>query len=105
MGMSCEVEKHDDEILIRGEMTIYNAVALKNDLFAALAGQTHECALDLSKVSEIDTTGLQTLFMVKRACRAGNVALTLVNPSAVVRDTLELLRVSAFSIASTTQPT
>ena len=99
--MSCEVEKHDNEILIRGEMTIYNAVAVKHELFAALAGQPHQCAIDLSNVSEIDTTGLQTLFMANRACRAGGVALTLVNPSAIVRDILELLRLSTFSIVST----
>jgi anti-sigma B factor antagonist len=96
--MSCEVEKRKDRVRIRGEMTIYNAVGLKDDLFNALRGLTDRCAIDLSKVSEFDSTGLQILLMVQRACASGGVIFSLLDPSSIVRETLELLRMSKFCI-------
>jgi anti-anti-sigma factor len=90
--MSCEVEERDGGVGIRGEMTIYGAAALKESLFAALAAQTDGCILDLADVSELDTTGLQILLMAERACTARGMPFALRNPSAIVRDTLALLR-------------
>ena len=50
---------------ITGGMTIYEAEILKNQLLAELA-QTETLLIDLTAVSEIDTTGLQLLLTVKR---------------------------------------
>jgi anti-sigma B factor antagonist len=90
--MTCEVEKRDGLLRIRGEMTIYGAAALKGDLFAALEEEKGGCTLDLADVSELDTTGVQILLMAQRACVARGASFALANPSEIVRETLGLLR-------------
>jgi len=69
-----------------GEMTIYNAAALKVTLQDALH-KNEEIEIDLSKVSEIDTAGLQLLLLVHREAASRQKPLRLVNYSAA---TLEL---------------
>ncbi len=90
--MTCEIEKRDGQLHIRGEMTIYGAAALKDDLFAAIEGEVAGCALDLNGVSEFDTTGLQVLLMARKVCLSRGGSFSLVNPSPAVRETLDLLR-------------
>jgi len=99
--MTCEVEHRDGLVRIRGEMTIYSAAALKDDLIAALGAGTGDCSVDLEGVSEFDTTGLQYLLMVQRACAARGIPFSLVNPSDSVREALALLHATRFSIAPT----
>lgn len=70
-----------------GEMTIYNAAALKATLQDALH-KNKEIEIDLSKVSEIDTAGLQLLLLAHRAAGSRQKPLRLVNYSAA---TLELM--------------
>lgn len=89
--MTCEVEKQSDVIRIRGEMTIYDAAVIKDTLFAALQGESNVC-LDLSGVSELDTTGLQVLLMAHRVCASRGVPFAVTHLSDVVRETLGLLR-------------
>jgi anti-anti-sigma factor len=90
--MTCEIEKRDGRLHIRGEMTIYGAAALKDELFAAMEAELEGCALDLAGVSEFDTTGLQILLMAHKVCSSRGGSLSLANPSAAVRETLDLLR-------------
>lgn len=97
--MTCEIEKRDGRLHIRGEMTIYGAAALKDDLFAALEGELDGCALDLAGVSEFDTTGLQVLLMARKVCLSRGGSFSLANPSAAVRETLDLLRGHTLPIA------
>lgn len=97
--MMCEIEKRDGRLYIRGEMNIYGAAALKDDLFAALEGEPDGCALDLAGVSEFDTTGLQLLLMARKVCLSRGGSFALANPSTAVRETLELLRGHDLAIA------
>jgi anti-anti-sigma factor len=90
--MTCEVEKRDGRLHIRGDMTIYGAAALKDDLFAALEAELDACAIDLAGVSEFDTTGLQVLLMARKVCVSRGASLALTHLSDAVRETLELLR-------------
>ena len=90
--MTCEVDKQDGVLHVRGEMTIYGATALKEALFAALERETQISTLDLAQVSEFDTTGMQILLMAQQACAARGVSLVLANPSEIVRETLDLVR-------------
>jgi anti-anti-sigma factor len=90
--MTCETEKRDGRLHIRGEMTIYGAAALKEDLVAALEAEVDGCCMDLAAVSEFDTTGLQLLLMVRKMCLARGGSFSLTNPSPAVRETLDLLR-------------
>ena len=97
--MTCEIEKRDGRLHIRGEMNIYGAAALKDDLFAALEAELEGCALDLAGVSEFDTTGLQVLLMAHKVCLSRGGSFSLANPSTAVRETLELLRGHTLPIA------
>jgi anti-sigma B factor antagonist len=99
--MTCEVDKRDGRVHIRGEMTIYGAAALKDELFAAFAPVSDACSVDLAGVSELDTTGIQILIMAQRACAARGAPFSLANPSDVVREALELLRVRNLPVTTT----
>ncbi len=90
--MGCEVEERDGRVCIRGEMTIYSAAELAPDLLRRAADASAPCRIDLSEVSEIDTTGLQILLMARRARCKDAEPLELLAPSAVVTEVLELLR-------------
>jgi len=88
--MTFEIEKRDDADYVRGEMTIYNAAALKAALFSS-ASQGPRC-IDLADVSEFDTAGLQLLLMAERECNARGEAFLVRNPSPAVRQALDLVR-------------
>lgn len=77
------------------DMTIYNALALKERLLSALEA-CQELELDLSQVGEIDTTGVQLLIMTKREANRKFKALRLVSHSAPVREVLDFYNVVAF---------
>jgi len=98
--MSCEVKKSKGVIRVRGEMTIYAAATLAPQLLAAIGSQSGDCRIDLSDVSELDTTGLQILLMARRACAATQRRLSFVAPSGVVSEALCLLRIDAPSVAA-----
>jgi anti-sigma B factor antagonist len=88
--MTCNVEIRGETIHIDGEMTIYAAANLKEDLFAAIAGR-QQCRVDLSNISELDMCGLQMLLMAKRICVYRNAHFSVVQASAAVREVAELL--------------
>ena len=88
--MSCEIDKREGRICIRGEMTIYDAVALKGALLAALADEP-SVRLDLADVTEIDTTGLQLLLLSEKACAARTASFQIENPSNAVSELFDLL--------------
>jgi len=91
--MTCEVEKLDGVILVRGDLTIYDATLVKDELFAALQGEV-DVRIDLSGVSEVDTAGLQVLLMVHRACASRGVPFAVARLSDVMREALGLLRLA-----------
>lgn len=91
------VERKGDGCAVRieGEMTIYTAADLKPALLAPLA-DCRELELDLARVAEIDTAGLQLLALAKlEAARAGG-DLRLINHSDAVRDVLDLCGMVGF---------
>jgi len=73
-----------------GEMTIYDAAELKPALLHAL-GQSDEIEIDLADISEIDTSGVQLLMLMKREATDAGKALTLVGHSPAVLEVFELL--------------
>lgn len=76
-----------------GEVNIYNAAAVAPKLLSTLT--KHKAArLDASGVTEFDTAGLQMLLAARRLCDAEGRTLSLVQPSQVVQDVLQLCRVS-----------
>lgn len=79
---------------IEEEMTIWRAAELRQQLQAALAGGA-PLALDLSAVTEVDTSGVQLLLAAAATARQRATELRLVAPSAALRDTLGLLGLHA----------
>jgi anti-sigma B factor antagonist len=78
-----------------GEMTIYCAAELKPALLAAL-GQSDEIEIDLSNISELDTSGVQLLMLMKREAVAAGKALSLSGHSPAVLEVFELLGLGAW---------
>ena len=80
-------------IAVEGELTIYRALELKDQLLAPLAeaGATGAIEVDLSAVSEIDTAGVQLLMLARRDTVAGQRDWRLVAPSPAVVEAFELL--------------
>lgn len=92
--MSFELSERKDVLCVRGEMTIYDAAGLKERLFAAVRSRAGDAKLDLSKVTEFDTAGLQILLMAERVAIACGTRMQVLNPSDAVRSTLDLCRLT-----------
>jgi anti-sigma B factor antagonist len=90
--MELSSEHHENRLRLHaaGEMTIYSAAELKPALLEAL-GQSDEIEIDLSGVSELDTSGVQLLMLVKREAVAAGKGLTLSGHSPAVLEVFELL--------------
>lgn len=95
MPLSVEHVADTCRIRLSGEMTIYNVEALKDELLAHLAERS-ETELDLAEVGEMDTAGLQLLVLAKQEARRHGWQLRLQDPSAPVRDLLELYNMSTY---------
>jgi anti-anti-sigma factor len=77
---------------IEGELTIYQAVDLKQRLFAEPA----PVEIDLAGVTEIDTAGLQLLLLARKNALATGRELRLVRHSPAVIDLFDLLDVAGW---------
>jgi len=90
--MELSSERHENRLHLHaaGEMTIYSAAELKPALLEAL-GQSGEIEIDLSSVSEMDTSGVQLLMLMKREAVAAGKAMTLSGHSPAVLEVFELL--------------
>lgn len=88
-------QHRDTPLCIEGEMNIYQAVELKQKLLSAIVpGATLEA--DLSRVTEMDTAGLQLLMLAKNTARQHGGDLKLINHSRAVVDVFELLNLGTF---------
>jgi len=80
---------------LEGEMTIYTAMELKDQLLAPLA-QCAAVEFDLAGISEMDSAGLQLLIMAKREATASGKTLNLSGHSPAVLEILELCQLEGF---------
>lgn len=71
------------------ELTIFTAAKQKQQLLTFLESD-HDLEINLSKVTEMDTAGLQLLILVKREAANAAKSLKFVLHSKVVLDILEL---------------
>lgn len=81
--------------MIEGEMTIYNALELKEQMLSPL-GQCAHVEIELAGVSEIDSAGLQLLMMVKNEARARGKSLGISGHSPAVLEVLDLCNLESF---------
>lgn len=82
-------------ISIDGEMNIYRAADLKVTVLEALR-KTRVLEIDLSGVTELDTSGLQVLMLAKQAAAADQRELRLLQHSPAVLEIFEMLDLGAF---------
>jgi len=82
-------------IRVQGEMTIYRAHELMQELIPAVGNTSRHAVLDLSQVTELDTAGLQILLMAHRTAMARGMRLAVTHPSECVSEVLDLCNLSA----------
>jgi len=83
------------KLRIEGEMSIYQAGELKRTLHAPVANGV-VLEVDLSAVTELDTSGLQLLVLAKKAAQARQGELRLVACSPAVLEVFDLLDLGAY---------
>ena len=76
-------------VSVEGDLTILTAADHKQRLLSALHG-VGNVRLDLSRVAELDTAGLQVLLLVQREAAAREIAVEICNPSPAVTEVLAL---------------
>ena len=82
------------QLVIEGDLTIYRALELKELLLGALraAGAARaELCIDLGRVSEIDSAGVQLLMLVRHLAKSHGQAVRLTAVSPAVRSVAEVL--------------
>jgi len=79
---------------VQPELTIAHAAAMREQWLAAWPA-AGDAAVDLSKVDEIDSAGVQLLLSARRSLRARGDTLRLLGASPVVQGALGLLGLSA----------
>mgnify|MGYP006271486661 CR=1 FL=1 len=96
--MNIEVSEAADggcRLTVAGEVNIYVAADFRAEVDAKMAGCS-ALEMDLSGVSELDTTGVQILMAAKRQCQAEDRELRLVAHSPAVLDVFELYGLDRF---------
>lgn len=78
-------------ISIDGEMTISRAAAIKNEIFEKMEWGS-AVSLDLSGVSEMDTSGFQILMLAQREAAIKNCAFSIKSQSPATEAVLELFK-------------
>jgi anti-sigma B factor antagonist len=81
-------------LCITDDLTIYNALDLKQQLLDALASRK-ELELNLSQVSEMDSAGLQLLILLKMEAQRAGKSVSIVAHSQAVRAVIEFCNLGA----------
>ena len=95
--MTISIEKKDGlcKMKIETDMTIFNAAELKNDLLSDM-GDCSSVEIDLSRVGEIDTSGFQLLFMLKREAALLNKDFKIASHSTATAAVIDLYNMSDY---------
>jgi anti-sigma B factor antagonist len=97
--MRSPVSYEQHRVHVDGGMTVYTCGELKSQLLEQLAAHPDTTALDLSRVVEFDTAGLQLLLTARRHASASGRELRVINPSRAVSEVLELCRLGAWVVS------
>lgn len=82
-------------LALEGELNIYAVATLKDKLLAPIDSGA-EVEMDLARVSDIDSAGLQLLILAKRHAATHGASLRLVGHSRPVQELLELYNLAAW---------
>ena len=94
--MSSPVSYEQQRVHVDVGMTIYTCGDLKTHLLEQFTAHPEASGIDLSRVVEFDTAGLQLLLTVHRYVSASGRELQVINPSRAVTEVLELCRLNAW---------
>ena len=83
------MEDTSPPLALEGAVTIYVVQELKAQLLAGVRDNA-ELRLDLSQVTELDSAGLQLLYLAKREAIKSGHALRIVAHSDAVREVIDL---------------
>jgi len=83
------------QITIHGDLTIYQAHELKEELLAELE-QHQTLEINMSEVNEIDTAGIQVLMLTKLESSRTGKRLRLIAHSRYVLEVVELFNLTDF---------
>jgi len=101
--MNSPVRFKQKRLHVDAEMTVYTCSGLKPHLLEQLIAHPNAIGIDLSRVVDFDTAGLQLLLAARRHASASGRELRVINPSRAVSDVLELCRLDTW-IASADAP-
>ncbi len=90
--MSQQIQVRDGTLAIEAEMTIYESRQLQQELTSVLQEQPDIRQVDLARVTALDAAGLQLLLGLRQWGRQHDRPLGFTEPSAAVREVLELLQ-------------
>ena len=95
--MNFNLEARTDFLYIepQGEMTIDHAATIKEQLHAVFTAQ-QDVEINLSKVTEIDSAGIQLLLLIKREVSSAGHELRLTAHSRAVIELYELYNLTAY---------
>ena len=82
-------------INIESEMTIYTAQEIKNQL-CSMTLEMNDIEIDLSRVTEIDTAGIQILILIKREAVKKNRNLRLMAHSQAVIEVIDACNLASY---------
>ncbi|HEX8962596.1 MAG TPA: STAS domain-containing protein [Rhodocyclaceae bacterium] len=82
-------------VVIHGELTISTAAGVRDDLLAALDA-ADEVEVDLTRVTEIDSAGIQIMVGAKREASERRKSLRFLGHSAAVVDALDLTDLAGY---------
>ena len=82
-------------VYIEGGMTIYRAAEIKQKLLTPIV-ESAVVEFNLSKVTELDSAGVQLLMLAKRTAQARHCELRLIELSAPALEVMELLNLGSY---------
>lgn len=82
-------------ITLDGELDIYSAAAFREELLPCL-DDCKSLSIDLSAVSEMDTSCFQVLVQAKRECEEAGKDMQMVSHSPAILEILELYDMESF---------
>ena len=95
MTITARTRKGVCKLNVEGEMTIYQADEIKRKFVSVLAN-SQEIELDLAKVSDLDSAGLQLLCLLKREASALGKPLRIAAHSPAVIDVIDRFNLAAY---------
>jgi len=95
MEINQQINEGKCQLEIIGEMSIYEAAELKEQLLNALE-DCQDLEINLAQVSEIDTVGFQLLVLAKREAEQAEKTLQLVAHSEAALEVIETYRMADY---------